>query len=56
MPARPAARPYLASSLSIGLATGVYGISFGVLALLPVAPPGVPVLAAALGVLWGLRR
>jgi 4-azaleucine resistance transporter AzlC len=26
------------------------------LVLLPVAPPGVPVLAAALGVLWGLRR
>ena len=26
------------------------------LALIPVAPPGIPVLAASLGALWGLRR
>jgi predicted branched-subunit amino acid permease len=26
------------------------------LVLIPIAPPGVPVLAASLGALWGLRR
>lgn len=45
--------PELRSRSKIGVAVAGGLIA---LALVPVAPPGVPVLAAALAALWGLRR